>query len=924
MTSNQNFFIWIFVSMSIALPCLHYAQTLPNVTAYQSPKQASITKDTTPSLNRTQVSESTCLANKNFGKNLSLADIAAINNNYNKPSPFTFGSMIGVNDGGLVFRSFQGVMNNQMTQLTTQFRNFHTMDEDFDNSLSYYAQNVKPKDTYPEGTPANMVFTKTLYNIYKNKHGFTNITAATELLQYSPQSWKEKIYLENDWSASGPAGIRASFENYTKKFIDEMAPPNGASNQLLVSSFQVGNELWDYPVKSDYHDLVIGARNAFVSKYGPKSAGGWKMKLAIGAFQAFRENTCTSNLRNFSNCSGSLERHDFIGDYLDIENCDVLKDIDAIDCHPYSFIPGTLTWTHPENPISEAQQIRNLAGWRDANKNTATGALTNTNLWSSEFGYDSHPVTGVGEKTQSAYLIRGLMMHSRYHFEKVFFYNAYDVARPTDTYYSSLYNSSGFWKLGTHSLNSAWSSPFISHGATAKPSWYGMLDLKTRFGNHVFYKALVEDGDVYAYLLANADGTNPCIVFWSPKATNDANINNNITVSKVLDWAAVLPGNYKIATGNGQVFTANTASGELFAAATGNLCGTATLTAVRRNPAFIHLVSCAVGCSNINDVGIVVAPSPSSGNSPFSPGAIANETYASGGTDGYIVYQWQKSTNNIDFIDIPEATYPNYTPPSITQTTYYRRGAKRSSCNNYLYTPSIALNITVINTACPLTFTFKRKPNQNQGCNATDCFYEVEVSNVTTNEQILIEGLPTNGINIGMSSLNNISFNTTSFNTNVQYINANTYRWPIKVSNGSTQKLKLYFCWANYPAQVASTTATYMCSGLKIPCVNSNIVDPGGDERSREDMPVAQESFQFLIHPNPGSSGFMMTYSGASSQQAIVSVYNTTGQLMTHQRFSTVEDQQQWPIDTQNWPQGVYFVHLQTSSGTKHQIWKKY
>jgi hypothetical protein len=68
----------------------------------------------------------------------------------------------------------------------------------------------------------------------------------------------------------------------------------------------------------------------------------------------------------------------------------------------------------------------------------------------------------------------------------------------------------------------------------------------------------------------------------------------------------------------------------------------------------------------------------------------------------------------------------------------------------------------------------------------------------------------------------------------------------------------------------------------------------------------------------------MMTYSGALSQQAIVSVYNTTGQLMTNQRFSAVEDQQQWPIDTQNWPQGIYFVHLQTSSGTKHQIWKKY
>ena len=141
------------------------------------------------------------------------------------------------------------------------------------------------------------------------------------------------------------------------------------------------------------------------------------MKLIAGAFQAYRNNTCAAELRNVSNCGGSLERHDFVGDYLNVSDCDLLRDLDAIDCHPYSFKAGTLTWTYPEDATSEGKQIINLAAWRDANRDTASGILEQTHLWSSEYGFDSNPTTGVGERTQAAYLVRGLMMHSRYHLQ---------------------------------------------------------------------------------------------------------------------------------------------------------------------------------------------------------------------------------------------------------------------------------------------------------------------------------------------------------------------------------------------------------------------------------------------------------------------------------------------------------------------------
>jgi hypothetical protein len=57
---------------------------------------------------------------------------------------------------------------------------------------------------------------------------------------------------------------------------------------------------------------------------------------------------------------------------------------------------------------------------------------------------------------------------------------------------------------------------------------------------------------------------------------------------------------------------------------------------------------------------------------PVNP--IVNITGASGGT-GTISYQWQQSTDNSSFTNIIGETSQTYSPPGLTQTTYYRRGA---------------------------------------------------------------------------------------------------------------------------------------------------------------------------------------------------------------------------------------------------------
>ncbi len=861
-----------------------------------------------------------CLANKNAGKNMDATGIQQINQKLNTPSPFSFGDMIGVNDGGLIFRSFQNVSFNQITGLTTQFRNFHTMDEDFNLSLQSYDQNIKPKNTIPEGTPAFMAYNKGLYTLYRQVHGFTNITGAAELLQYGPQTWKEKIYKESDWSLSGPAGIQLSFGNYTKKFIDELAPANGTGTQILVSNYQVGNELWDYPVKADYHSMLLGAYNAFISKYGPKSNGGWKMKLVAGAFQAYRDNTCTSSLRDFSNCGGNLERFDFIGDYLELTDCSLLKDLDAIDCHPYSFKPGSTQWTYPEDPVSEALQIRNLAAWLDANQNSTNGVLSNTRLWSTEFGFDSNPTTGVGEKTQSAYLLRGLMLHSRYHFEKVFFYNAYDGARAGTSGYEGLYNSSGFWKQG---LNGSWPSPLEVHGASPKPSWFGMLDFKTRFKDHVFYKAISEDNEAYVIMIAKPDGSEPYLVFWSPKQTNDGNVNQDLTINKTIQWSGVLSGSYKVESTQAQAFAESSLPGQTFVATAGSDCGTTTLTNIRRSPAFIRLVGCD-GCPNITNPGTIAAPGVVSGNDPFDPVVISSTSDATGGTGGIVEYQWQKSTTNNNFQNIPGATMPSYDPPSLSQTTYFRRGAKRNVCHESVYTSAVVLTVLTSNNGCPSVASFLRHPHISSGCNGSgDNYYELTLNQITANDQLTLSGLPGNGINIPMSTLNGVPFTNATFQSNLNFVTSNSMHWQVKAGNGSSQTLRLFYCWVNtYPNPVSTTTVVSLCSGVTTACAQgSGLSDPGSGDRNNG-FEAAAEPIRITVAPNPGTDYLLLTYEGRPATQAILRIMTSTGQVLKTLIRSGLEDQQAWEVDTQDLPFGMYFLCLQTGGEVKWLAWQ--
>jgi hypothetical protein len=58
-------------------------------------------------------------------------------------------------------------------------------------------------------------------------------------------------------------------------------------------------------------------------------------------------------------------------------------------------------------------------------------------------------------------------------------------------------------------------------------------------------------------------------------------------------------------------------------------------------------------------------------------------------------YQWQSSTDNSSFIDIPGANASVYSPGTLTQTMYYRRGVSTAT-NSVKYTQAVKITVAPV------------------------------------------------------------------------------------------------------------------------------------------------------------------------------------------------------------------------------------
>ena len=181
-----------------------------------------------------------------------------------------------------------------------------------------------------------------------------------------------------------------------------------------------------------------------------------------------------------------------------------------------------------------------------------------------------------------------------------------------------------------------------------------------------------------------------------------------ITVNN-LPSIAVTPSSASINTGGNVVLTASGGSTYTWSPATGLSGTTGAVVTASPTATTTYTVTGVDGnsCSKSTTVTVTV----SAVVNPLVPGAILNNqiicngtvpaaftstTAASGGT-GAISYQWQFSTDNTNFTDIVGATSDTYTAGAISQTTYFRRGAK-TAVDAFQYTSSVKVTVNALPT----------------------------------------------------------------------------------------------------------------------------------------------------------------------------------------------------------------------------------
>ena len=79
-----------------------------------------------------------------------------------------------------------------------------------------------------------------------------------------------------------------------------------------------------------------------------------------------------------------------------------------------------------------------------------------------------------------------------------------------------------------------------------------------------------------------------------------------------------------------------------------------------------------------------------------TPSTLSNTVNAAGA--GNITYQWQSSPNNSTWSNIAGATGVNYSPPTLTQTMYYRRQST-DQCGTVAYANTITITVESLSTA---------------------------------------------------------------------------------------------------------------------------------------------------------------------------------------------------------------------------------
>jgi choice-of-anchor A domain-containing protein len=118
---------------------------------------------------------------------------------------------------------------------------------------------------------------------------------------------------------------------------------------------------------------------------------------------------------------------------------------------------------------------------------------------------------------------------------------------------------------------------------------------------------------------------------------------------------------------------------------------------VRKPPCDTYLYSNTITkivVDNTTNPGVIAGDEEQCGS--YDPGQINSLEPASGGLNGSTTYQWQKSLDmGTTWIDILGGVGEYFDPVTVTQTTMFRRGARRSPCADWVFTDPVLKTVVM-------------------------------------------------------------------------------------------------------------------------------------------------------------------------------------------------------------------------------------
>lgn len=599
-----------------------------------------------------------------------------------KPNPATYSEMIGVTGA----TNWDGLPDpNPISHFIPNARSFHLMEIDYGYVSNPNEYQVVPCTSecnaipcYPDSStdlPGPNSGAST-FAYYKNRYCtkwepyFNKVFASIESITpyfkngENPDSgfvirkYPDKWYTTEEWGGT-PEKIRANAKHYAKNFAITFCPTD-TNKTCLIDVLEIGNEPWGIPGPETYHAISRGIVDAFKEYYNSDDPADWRMKLSSGAFQA---DVYPSDLN----------------DYIDLMvPADIIPYLDYISIHPYAFSPVNNKITeHPESQRGNFLRIKNFEEWR-RQKAPHTKINVSEFGWNSKTPYPGNP--GVGEIAQGTYLIRALLLMSRYGVDKSFIYELEDMPGV------DLFNSTGI----------------LEKGYEPKKSFYALEKFMTRFGGLRFVKALLEEEEengTHAYLLGNTNNEPTHLVVW-----NGTNINNTTSFPAFLSPQEIeLPNCLEVAPDAdftylywNDVFDSSVEDDFIVQISRSSSHKVKVL--ANAIPIIIPLVNygCrynAAGeidkidlrepCKNITNPSVLIGQEEAC--KPYDPTPIKLILDAKGG-QGAIEFVWQKSTTGPDegWTALSNANSNRYDPPFINTTTWFRRLEKRKGCTKFL------------------------------------------------------------------------------------------------------------------------------------------------------------------------------------------------------------------------------------------------